>query len=173
MRGHNTLVRSLLNYRTYTIISVILKQIEATTDYFPFKISENKCGHAITLTRALKDEQIKVVVSMPSFDDDDDDEKKNESSSPSSYENAIEEEEEKEEEEDEEEKEGGGGGEKDTSNSTMHLEVTISKADGSNLQFTCFADPDKIEIDTMYMAQATTKEDGDADHDMATYDGFE
>ncbi|KAM0844008.1 hypothetical protein ACQ4PT_057336 [Festuca glaucescens] len=34
-------------------------------DYFPFEISENERADAVTLTRALKDEQIKVVVSMP------------------------------------------------------------------------------------------------------------
>ncbi|CAM0878635.1 unnamed protein product [Alopecurus aequalis] len=135
----------------------LLTQIDATTDYFPFEISENKSGDTITLTRALNGEQIKVVVSMPSLDDDNH-EKENESSSSSSDENA---------------REDKGEGEMDTSRSTMHLEVTVSKGDGSNLQFTCFADPDKVEIDTMYMVRPTTKEEGDDDHNMVTYDGFD
>ncbi|CAM0878518.1 unnamed protein product [Alopecurus aequalis] len=54
----------------------------------------------------------------------------------------------------------------------MHPEITVSKGDGSNLEFTCFADLDKVEIDTMYMSHATTKGDKNDDHDMAAYAGF-
>ncbi|KAM0871543.1 hypothetical protein ACQ4PT_039315 [Festuca glaucescens] len=131
-------------------------QIEASTDYFPFEISENKRADAVTLTRALKDEQIKVVVSMPCLDDDDD-VKRNESSPLSSNENA------KEDEEDE----------ANTWKSAMHLEVTVSKGDGSNLQFTCFADPYEVQICAMYMEPPTTNEEHLEYADLATYDGYD
>uniref|UniRef100_A0A453DWX9 Uncharacterized protein n=1 Tax=Aegilops tauschii subsp. strangulata TaxID=200361 RepID=A0A453DWX9_AEGTS len=127
-------------------------------DYFPFEISENKCRVSITLTRTLKGEKIEVVASKPCLDDGDDDNNSSctshedvESSSASSNENLEED-----------------GGQKNKLRSSINLEVTISKGDGSKLAFTCFAYPDNITIRSMCMLSRTARDDV-----QATYYDFD
>jgi hypothetical protein len=44
----------------HIVMFLNLKQIEATTDYFPFEIDKDKRNDAIILTRTLKGEEIFV-----------------------------------------------------------------------------------------------------------------
>ncbi|KAF7034750.1 hypothetical protein CFC21_045726 [Triticum aestivum] len=141
-----------------TELQCLLAKIEETGDYFPFEISENKCRVSITLTRTLKGEKIEVVASKPCLDDGDDDNNSSctshedvESSSASSNENLEED-----------------GGQKNKLRSSINLEVTISKGDGSKLAFTCFAYPDNITIHSMCMLSRTAKDDV-----QATYYDFD
>jgi hypothetical protein len=76
--------RVILHATYYVFLN--LKQIEATTDYFPFEVDEDKPNDAIILTRTLKGEEIFVYITMP-----DDEETKNESTSSSLDDNAKEE----------------------------------------------------------------------------------
>ncbi|VAH56501.1 unnamed protein product [Triticum turgidum subsp. durum] len=130
-----------------TELQCLLAKIEDTGDYFPFEISENKCRVSITLTRTLKGEKIEVVASKPCLDDDENNSSCTshedvELSSASSNENLEED-----------------GGQKNKLRSTINLEVTISKGDGSKLAFTCFAYPDNITIHSMCMLSRTAKDD--------------
>nr|XP_020184328.1 uncharacterized protein At2g39795, mitochondrial-like [Aegilops tauschii subsp. strangulata] len=141
-----------------TELQCLLAKIEETGDYFPFEISENKCRVSITLTRTLKGEKIEVVASKPCLDDGDDDNNSSctshedvESSSASSNENLEED-----------------GGQKNKLRSSINLEVTISKGDGSKLAFTCFAYPDNITIRSMCMLSRTARDDV-----QATYYDFD
>ncbi|KAF7027559.1 hypothetical protein CFC21_039592 [Triticum aestivum] len=141
-----------------TELQCLLAKIEETGDYFPFEISENKCRSSITLTRTLKGEKIEVVASKPCLDDDDDENNSSctshedvESPSASSNENLEED-----------------GGQKNKLRSSINLEVTISKGDGSKLAFTCLAYPDNITIHSMCMLSRTDKDDV-----QATYYDFD
>ncbi|GJN05837.1 hypothetical protein PR202_ga23505 [Eleusine coracana subsp. coracana] len=128
-------------------------RVEQIPENFPFKIIDEKGMNAITLTRTYQGEQIEVIVHMPSLvsgeepdhdnDGENDDDKEGDSN-----------------QEDEGEK---------PSHSSIPLTVTISKADGPTLEFTCTAYPDEVIIDSL----SVTQKSGDDEKDLIAYEGPE
>ncbi|KAI5004579.1 hypothetical protein ZWY2020_031822 [Hordeum vulgare] len=138
--------------------------IEETVDYFPFAISENKCGATIILTRTLNGERIEVVASKPCLDDHDDENNSSSCTSHEDVESSLSSPSDENPEED--------SGEKNASKSCINLEVTISKGDGSKLGFTCFAYPDNIAIHSMCLLSSPTAKVDKHDDLLATYYDF-
>ncbi|KAF7034752.1 hypothetical protein CFC21_045728 [Triticum aestivum] len=112
---------------------------------FPFQILKEEGLKDITLTRSLNGEQIEVVVSMLKPDGDE------EESSDSRY-----------------------TSDEDEGDNSLPLRVTVSKADGSNLKFTCTAYPDNdnIFIDTLSVRHPPSwaKEHEEDDPDFSELD---
>ncbi|CAH2058694.1 unnamed protein product [Thlaspi arvense] len=93
---------------------------ESAPGSFPFKIEDNPGKQTVTLTRDYKGEHVKVVVSMPSLDADDN------------------------EDDDEDDDDDGRSNE-----SSIPLDVTVTKKSGLSLEFSCVAFPDEIAIDAL------------------------
>jgi hypothetical protein len=129
-----------------TLLLFILKQVEDISSIFPFAISEKEELTEITLTRSLKTEQIEVLVSMPKLDQDVKDDEG--LLSPS-----------KEDQEDE--------GKTPPEKYSLPIRVTVSKADGSGLVFTCTANPDDIVIEGLSIRR---KPLGAKEGDAVTYE---
>uniref|UniRef100_A0ACD5VAU5 Uncharacterized protein n=1 Tax=Avena sativa TaxID=4498 RepID=A0ACD5VAU5_AVESA len=106
--------------------------VEEISSDFPFEIRGKEGLAQVTLTRSLKGEQIEVLVSsMPKLDQDED----HSNSLSSSNEN-------------EEDK-----GKIPPEEYSLPVKVTVSKADGSALIFTCNANPDDIVIKSLSIRQ--------------------
>lgn len=120
---------------------------------FPFEISKMEGITDITLTRSLKGEQIEVLVSMPKLDHDEE------------CDVGLQEDSNQEDE-----------CETSPEEYNIPVKVTISKADGSSLEFTCTANPDNIVIETLSMRQKKSSGEEDAvmlegkEHDLVVYD---
>ncbi|GJN37513.1 hypothetical protein PR202_gb26481 [Eleusine coracana subsp. coracana] len=74
--------------------------------------------------------------------------------------------------ENDDDKEGDSNQEDDSEkppHSSIPLTVTISKADGPTLEFTCTAYPDEVIIDSLSVTQKT----GDDEKDLIAYEGPE
>lgn len=133
-----------------------MKQLRGIPKDFPFEISETEGIPDITLTRSLKGEQIEVLVSMPKLDQDEE------------CDVGL------QEDSNQEDK-----AEISPEEYNIPVRVTVSKADGSSLEFTCTANPDNIVIETLSMRQkkSTGAEEADdvvasegREHDLAVYD---
>ncbi|KAM0871544.1 hypothetical protein ACQ4PT_039316 [Festuca glaucescens] len=111
--------------------------VEEIPSNFPFEINKTDGFTDITLTRSLRGEQIEVLVSMPTLDQDEEDD----SSSSDGYTSYLDEEDQCE---------------KSPQEQTVPLRVTISKDDGSSLEFACTAYPDRVVIDAVSMKQLTS-----------------
>uniref|UniRef100_A0ACD5TQV6 Uncharacterized protein n=1 Tax=Avena sativa TaxID=4498 RepID=A0ACD5TQV6_AVESA len=119
--------------------------VEEISSDFPFEIRGKEGLAEVTLTRSLKGEQIEVFVSMPKLDQDED----HSNSLSSSNEN-------------EEDK-----GKTPPEEYSLPVKVTVSKADGSALVFTCNAYPDDIVIKSLSIRQKLV---GAEEGSMITYD---
>ncbi|KAF7027555.1 hypothetical protein CFC21_039593 [Triticum aestivum] len=128
LRAHAESVNATIHdWEVIDVIDSVMRSrdsglVDGIPSDFPFEILKEEGLKDITLTRSLKGEQIEVVVSMLKPDGDE------EESSDSRY-----------------------TSDEDEGDSSMPLMVTVSKADGSNLKFTCTAYPDNgnIFIDTL------------------------
>jgi complement component 1 Q subcomponent-binding protein len=144
MVGEKPLSSALLC--SLTLLLFILKQVEDISSIFPFAISEKEELTEITPTRSLKTEQIGVLVSMPKLAQDVKDDEG--LLSPS-----------KESQEDE--------ARPLLKNTSLPIRVTVSKADGSGLLFTCTANPDDIVIEGLSIRR---KPLGAKEGDAVTYE---
>ncbi|XP_044973785.1 uncharacterized protein At2g39795, mitochondrial-like [Hordeum vulgare subsp. vulgare] len=115
---------------------------------FPFEMSRTDGIPNITLTRSLNGEQIEVLVSMPKLDQDED------------CDVGLQEDE----------------AEISPEEYSIPVRVTVSKADGSSLEFTCTANPDNIVIETLFMRRNKSSGAEDAvasegkEHDLGLLD---
>lgn len=108
---------------------IISEQVDEIPDGFAFKIQDNPGERTILLTREYQDEIIKVEVDMPNPDDF--------------------------------EEEEGDGNEEDAADnrSSIPLVVSISKGNGTCLEFGATAFPDEITIDSLSIKQPEGSED--------------
>lgn len=108
---------------------LILEQADEIPDEFPFKIQDNPGERTILLTREYGDEIIKVEVDMPNPDDI-------------------------------EEEEGDGNEDEGADNRTsIPLAVSISKGNGTCLEFGVTAFSDEISIDSLSVKQPEASDD--------------
>ena len=133
-----------------TLLLFILKQVEEISNDFPFEIRKKEGLTDITLTRSFKGEQIEVLFSIPKLDQDEEDNDKDCSSSLSTSNENQEEE-----------------GKNPLEEYSLPIRVTVSKADGSGLEFSCTTNPDKIVIESLSMRR---KAPGTEEDDAVTYD---
>lgn len=128
--------------------------VEEIPDNFPFKIADEKGMNVITLTRSYQGEQIKVVAHMPSLVTGDEPD------------HGLDDEGTDEGDDNQED-----GAEKPPQ-SSVPLTVTISKANGPFLEFTCTAYPDQVIIDSLAVIQSPGgSETEDSDTDLIPYEG--
>ncbi|XP_021769058.1 uncharacterized protein At2g39795, mitochondrial-like [Chenopodium quinoa] len=99
---------------------------------FPFEIEDNAGEQTVTLTRQYEGETISVEVSMPSL--------------------VTGEEDEDEDQDDEDEKD------ETSTQSSVPLLVTVTKKDGSSLEFDCIAYPDEISINSLSLKNPDTED---------------
>lgn len=111
-------------------LPIIPEKANEIPNEFPFKIQDNPGERTILLTREYGDEIIKVEVDMPNPDDIEEDE------------------------EDDDKKDEGAD-----DRTSIPLVVSISKGNGSCLEFGVTAFPDEITIDSLSAKQPEASDD--------------